>query len=217
MLCRGVRRRELWKHGYQADGRIEHGAAIGSRPLVKVMSRRQSAACSASRESRSRSTHRLPHLFRSSSPPTRRQVIERWGGAAVSHGDGGQVTAKLRRALDLGGTRPRHSFRCAPRPRARPALLPRQHAQQVTPLAERQLPASYFSLADAGGGFRYLLPADTLAPAGRTRSGRRASVRCPAIPVGGPGIHRLAGNETVSPTQMRDYMAAGTASCSLIR
>lgn len=92
----------------------------------------------------------------------------------------------------------------------------RLHAQQVTPLAERHFyPESYFvslSLMQ-GGGFRYLLPADAVGPAGHelelvlappgpSRDDPRSAVL---------GFIRLTGTENIPPAEMQRYVAAGTS------
>jgi SAM-dependent methyltransferase len=89
VLCRGIRRGELWTRGYQrilAD--IEQGAReSGTQPLVKVLSRRQCRRLFARfRQVAVRSDHvDLAHFFPSRPPsaPAPRRLVEklarRWG------------------------------------------------------------------------------------------------------------------------------------------
>ena len=89
VLCRGIRRGELWTRGYKrmlAD--IEQGAReSGAAPLVKVLSRRQCRRLFAGfQQVAVRSDHiDFAHVFpsRPPSPPARRRWVEklagRWG------------------------------------------------------------------------------------------------------------------------------------------
>jgi len=89
VLCRGIRRGELWTRGYKrmlAD--IEQGAReSGAAPLVKVLSRRQCRRLFAGfQQVAVRSDHiDFAHVFpsRLPSPPARRRWVEklagRWG------------------------------------------------------------------------------------------------------------------------------------------
>lgn len=89
VLCRGVRRGELWTRGYRrmlAD--VEQGAReSGATPLVKVLSRRQCRRLFAPfRQVSVRSDHiDIGHVFpsRPASPAARRRLLEklagRWG------------------------------------------------------------------------------------------------------------------------------------------
>jgi SAM-dependent methyltransferase len=86
VLCRGIRRGELWTRGYKrllAD--IEQGAReSGTAPLVKVLSRRQCRRLfSRFQRVAVRSDHiDFGHLFpsRPPSPPAARRLVERLAG-----------------------------------------------------------------------------------------------------------------------------------------
>jgi ubiquinone/menaquinone biosynthesis C-methylase UbiE len=86
MLCRGVRRGELWKKGYRRlMASIEHGSeASGAVPLVKVLSRRQCRRMFTRYASvHIRSDHiDYSHVFPSRSPSVgaRRRRLENWAG-----------------------------------------------------------------------------------------------------------------------------------------
>jgi ubiquinone/menaquinone biosynthesis C-methylase UbiE len=86
MLCRGVRKGELWTKGYRRlMAGIEQGSeAAGAVPLVKVVSRRQCRRLFARFASVSIHADHFDwaHVFPvlSPSPSTRRRRLERWAG-----------------------------------------------------------------------------------------------------------------------------------------
>jgi SAM-dependent methyltransferase len=86
MLCRGVRRGELWRKGYtRLMAGIEHGAeASGAVPLVKVLSRRQCRRMFSRYASADVRSHHVDysHVFPSRPPSVgeRRLRLERWAG-----------------------------------------------------------------------------------------------------------------------------------------
>jgi len=86
MLCRGVRRGELWKKGYRRlMAGIEHGSdTSGAVPLVKVLSRRQCRRMFSGYASVDvRSDHiDYSHVFPSRAPSAgeRRRRLEKWAG-----------------------------------------------------------------------------------------------------------------------------------------
>lgn len=86
MLCRGVRRGELWKKGYRRLlAGIEHGSETsGASPLVKVLSRRQCRRMFAGFASVDVRTDHVDysHVFPSRAPSSGadRRLVEKWAG-----------------------------------------------------------------------------------------------------------------------------------------